>query len=140
MNRTSHHCRLIAAVTLASLLVVSLLRAQDKPQPFPVRADEARIAEVLKDLDTKRSGMMNVPVEDARLLRFMALASNAKHVVEIGTSNGYSGLWICLALQNTGGKLTTFEIDAGRAALAREASIPRTGCSQTGPTVDISLK
>lgn len=120
MNRTSHHCRLIAAVTLASLLVVSLLRAQDKPQPFPVRADEARIAEVLKDLDTKRSGMMNVPVEDARLLRLMALASNAKHVVEIGTSNGYSGLWICLALQSTGGKLTTFEIDAGRAALARE--------------------
>ena len=76
--------------------------------------------EVLKDLDTKRSGMMNVPIEDARLLRVMALAANAKHVVEIGTSNGYSGLWFCLALQATGGKLTTFEIDAGRAALARE--------------------
>jgi len=40
--------------------------------------------------------------------------------VEIGTSNGYSGLWICLALRTTGGKLTTHEIDAKRAALARE--------------------
>ena len=76
--------------------------------------------DVLKDLDTKRAGMMNVPIEDARLLRVMALAASAKHVVEIGTSNGYSGLWLCLALQSTGGKLTTFELDAGRAALARE--------------------
>ena len=120
MNRTRHHCRLIVAATLLCLLAATLLAAQDKPQPIPVRADETRIMEVLKDLDAKRSGMMNVPIEDARLLRFMGLAANAKHVVEIGTSNGYSGLWICLALQSTGGKLTTFEIEAGRAALARE--------------------
>ena len=46
--------------------------------------------------------------------------ADAKNVVEIGTSTGYSGLWICLALQNTGGKLTTFEIDRGRAELARQ--------------------
>jgi predicted O-methyltransferase YrrM len=45
---------------------------------------------------------------------------DAKHVVEIGTSNGYSGIWLCLALKGTGGKLTTHEIDEGRAALARE--------------------
>jgi caffeoyl-CoA O-methyltransferase len=44
----------------------------------------------------------------------------AKHVVEIGTSIGYSGIWFCLALESTGGKLTTFEIDAQRAAMARK--------------------
>ena len=33
---------------------------------------------------------------------------------------GYSGIWICLALRNTGGKLVTYEIDARRATLARE--------------------
>ncbi len=120
MNRTNCAGRLIIIAAVGCLLGTSALKAQDTSQPFPIRADEARIAEVLKDLDTKRAGMMNVPIEDARLLRFMALAANAKHVVEIGTSNGYSGLWICLALQSTGGKLTTFEIDAGRAALARE--------------------
>jgi predicted O-methyltransferase YrrM len=63
---------------------------------------------------------MNVPPEDGRLLRVLTEAIDATHVVEIGTSNGYSGLWLCLALQSTGGKLTTHEIDAGRAALARE--------------------
>jgi predicted O-methyltransferase YrrM len=51
---------------------------------------------------------------------------NAKNVVEIGTSTGYSGIWFGMALQNTGGKLTTFEIDAGRAATAR-ANFKRAG-------------
>jgi predicted O-methyltransferase YrrM len=72
-------------------------------------------------MDKNQSGgMMNVPIEDGRLLRVLTEAVNAKHVVEIGTSNGYSGIWFCLALQSTGGKLTTYEIDAQRAALARE--------------------
>ena len=66
------------------------------------------------------AGMMNVPTIDGRVLRLLTEATNAKHVVEIGTSNGYSGIWFCLALRTTGGKLTTHEIDEGRASLARE--------------------
>ena len=82
---------------------------------------EQKVLDVLQGMfENQRQGMMNVPPEDGRLLRVLAEAINAKHVVEIGTSNGYSGLWICLALQSTGGKLTTHEIDAGRVALARE--------------------
>jgi caffeoyl-CoA O-methyltransferase len=61
-----------------------------------------------------------VPVTDGRMLRLLTEAAGAKNVVEIGTSTGLSGLWLCLALQKTGGKLTTFEYDAGRAATARE--------------------
>jgi predicted O-methyltransferase YrrM len=53
------------------------------------------------------------------MLRLLTEAAGAKNVVEIGTSTGLSGLWLCLALQKTGGKLTTFEYDAGRAATAR---------------------
>jgi len=63
---------------------------------------------------------MNVPADDGRLLRILAETIGAKHIVEMGTSNGYSGIWQCLALKSTGGKLTTFEIDAQRAAMARE--------------------
>lgn len=62
----------------------------------------------------------NVPANDGRMLRIVTEAANARQVVEIGTSTGYSGLWFCLALRNTGGKLTTFEIDPGRAATARK--------------------
>ena len=49
----------------------------------------------------------------------MTEAMNAKNVVEIGTSTGYSGIWFGIALQKTGGKLTTYEIDSQRAATAR---------------------
>jgi caffeoyl-CoA O-methyltransferase len=89
----------------------------------PMAKDEAekKILAVLDELDPSRSrGMMNVPVEDGRLLRLLAETTGAKQVVEIGTSNGYSGIWQCLGLKATGGRLTTFEIDAQRAALARE--------------------
>jgi len=62
----------------------------------------------------------NVPVADGRFLRLLTEAANAKNVVEIGTSTGLSGMWFCMALDKTGGKLTTFEFDAGRAATAKK--------------------
>ncbi len=62
---------------------------------------------------------MNVPREDGRMLRLLAESIHAQKVIEIGTSNGYSGLWFSLALAKTGGHLTTFDMDPGRSALAR---------------------
>jgi caffeoyl-CoA O-methyltransferase len=89
--------------------------------PLSKSEAEKKILSVLDDMDkNQRRGMMNVPTSDGRLLRLLTETIGAKHVVEIGTSNGYSGNWICLALQKTGGKLTTYEIDARRASLARE--------------------
>jgi predicted O-methyltransferase YrrM len=82
---------------------------------------EMRILNVLEEmLGEKYSAMLSVPPEDGRVFRLLTEATDAKHVVEIGTSNGYASLWFCLALRTTGGKLTTFEIDAQRASLARE--------------------
>lgn len=111
---------------LAACLTAVTAMAQAETPPFergPLAKSEAerKILDVLDDLHrNQRRGMMNIPVEDGRLLRLLAESIDAQHVVEIGTSNGYSGIWICLALRATGGKLTTYEIDAGRAALARE--------------------
>lgn len=99
-----------------------LASAQSPAKPPLAKDDfEQRVLAVLKDLDqNQRRGNMNVPENDGRLLRLLAESINAQHIVEIGTSNGYSGIWMALALKRTGGKLTTFEIDAQRAALARE--------------------
>lgn len=89
--------------------------------PLPKNEEEKKILAVLDDMDrNQRRGMMNVPAWDGRMLRLLTELVGAKHVVEIGTSNGYSGIWFCLALRKTGGKLTTHDIDAGRAALARK--------------------
>jgi predicted O-methyltransferase YrrM len=89
--------------------------------PKPRDDAEKRIIAVLEDAFANQSrGMGNVPPEDGRLLRLLTEAIGAKRVVELGTANGYSALWFCLALRSTGGKLTTHEIDDKRIALARE--------------------
>jgi predicted O-methyltransferase YrrM len=90
---------------------------------------QAKIVSVLQELSQKeRSAMWNVTPDDGRLLRVLTEAAGAKNMVEIGTSNGYSAIWFCLALRATGGKLTTHEIDARRVSLARE-NFERAGVS-----------
>jgi predicted O-methyltransferase YrrM len=82
---------------------------------------EKHILSVLEDLhDNQRQGMMNVTPQDGRLLRLLTEVIRARRVIEIGTSNGYSGIWFSLALRRTGGILITHEIDKERAALARK--------------------
>jgi predicted O-methyltransferase YrrM len=95
--------------------------APQQSPPTAVNEEEKKILNVLEDMRLNQSrGMMNVPQQDGRILRLLAESVGAKHIVEIGTSNGYSGIWFCLALRTTGGKLTTHDIDEGRASLARK--------------------
>jgi predicted O-methyltransferase YrrM len=97
--------------------------------PIPNTAEEKVILGVLADMaDNQRGGMHSVPQEDGRLLRLLTEATNAQHVVEIGTANGYSAIWFCLALRATGGKLTTYEINPEKAVVARE-NFERAGVS-----------
>lgn len=88
--------------------------------PVPKDDAEKKILDALADMARHRTpGGANVPARDGRILRLLAESLGAKQVVEVGTSTGFSGVWLCLALRQTNGKLTTFEIDAGRAAEAR---------------------
>jgi len=80
---------------------------------------ERKILAVLDGIVKTHQTYLSVPIEDGRALRLLTQAASAKNVVEIGTSTGYSGLWLCLALQATGGHLTTFELDHQRATTAR---------------------
>jgi len=81
---------------------------------------EGRIVAVLDRMVKSHETYLSVPIEDGKALRLLAEAMGAKKVVEIGTSTGYSGLWLCLALQRTNGHLTTFEIDHQRASMAQQ--------------------
>jgi predicted O-methyltransferase YrrM len=84
------------------------------------REAETKILAVLNEMVRSHETYLSVPVNDGRALRLLTEATGARNVVEIGTSTGYSGLWLCLALQKTDGRLTTFEIDHQRASMARE--------------------
>jgi len=120
-------------MTRKSLIILILLVAvlsghAQRRRPYsdssnPPRAKTEAEKKILDTLDAMVSASdmyANVPLADGRMLRLLTEAAGAKHVVEFGTSTGYSGLWFCMALQKTGGKLTTFDIDARRIATARK--------------------
>jgi predicted O-methyltransferase YrrM len=127
----------LAVIVVAAMSYVTMAQPGDgRPGPGPgarrepakftsplMPKDDAekKILDVLEEMNkNERSGMLNVPMEDGRILRLLGESTGAKQVFEIGTSNGFSGIWWCMALRKTGGKLTTFEIDAVRADLARK--------------------
>ena len=88
----------------------------------PVAKDEAeqKLLTLLEEIPRKQGWKANVPATDGRMLRLLAETIDAKTVVEIGTSNGLSGIWMGLALRKTGGKLITHEYNPQTAAVARE--------------------
>lgn len=73
----------------------------------------------LKDLTYGHSDM-NVPCRDGRFLYDFIIQHDYKRGLEIGTFTGYSALWMGLALQKTGGKLITIEIDKGYGQVAQQ--------------------
>jgi predicted O-methyltransferase YrrM len=62
----------------------------------------------------------NVEPETAAMLNVLVRAKRARNVLEIGTSNGYSTIWLADAVEATGGHLTSLDIEPARTALARE--------------------
>jgi predicted O-methyltransferase YrrM len=63
---------------------------------MPSAKDEAEktILGVLSEAMRTSDVYLEVPTSDGRMLRLLTEASGAKGVVEVGTSTGYSGLWL----------------------------------------------
>ncbi len=68
----------------------------------------------------------NVEPETARLMAVLVRAMGARDLLEIGTSNGYSTVWLADAARATGGRVTSVDIDPARTAMAAE-NLRRTG-------------
>jgi predicted O-methyltransferase YrrM len=62
----------------------------------------------------------NVEPETAELLGVLARAVGARRVLEIGTSNGYSTIWLGDAVAATGGHVVSLEVLPERTAIARD--------------------
>lgn len=84
---------------------------------------------LLKELETfgrqhdavsdKDGRMLNITHETGEFLAVLTRATGARRILEIGTSNGYSALWLADALGTSGGRVTTVELSGHKAALAR---------------------
>ena len=54
--------------------------------------------------------MLNITRDTGEFLSVLVQATSARRVLEIGTSNGYSTLWLARAARATGGAVTTVEV------------------------------
>ena len=87
------------------------LEAFIEPEDEHLRAARAR---------SEESDITTIPHQAGALLRWFARLLNARHVVEVGSGGGYSGLWL-LGGMDPRGTLTTVEVDREHQGLAQRA-------------------
>jgi caffeoyl-CoA O-methyltransferase len=73
-----------------------------------------------KDGTPRLQRLRQVPAETGRFLALLAANAPAGAYLEIGTSGGYSTLWLAVACEMLGRSITTFEVLPEKATLARE--------------------
>ena len=81
------------------------------------------IQELLNELEEfgqKNIGYYNIPAATGKFFYNLVLISKAKNILEVGTSNGYSTLWLAEAANHTKGKVTTIDISESKVRMAKE--------------------
>jgi predicted O-methyltransferase YrrM len=92
------------------------------------KTDQEKQALAVLDEMSKGQWYLNVTKREGRLLRQLTESLGAQRVVEIGTSSGYSTIWLALGVRATGGKLFTHEINPETAKMAH-ANFEKAGVS-----------
>jgi predicted O-methyltransferase YrrM len=108
-----------------------------------MREDRRRIGEQVREVSQAHDAAQadrllrfrNVEPETAELLAVLIRSTRARSILEIGTSNGYSTLWLADAAEATEGTLVSVEIDPDRTELAR-ANLARAGLAAELRTED----
>jgi predicted O-methyltransferase YrrM len=73
--------------------------------------------------------MLNITPDTGRLLWILVRALRATRILEVGTSNAYSTIWLADGARATGGRVVTLERDPGKVRLARE-NLERAGVAE----------
>ena len=94
----------------------------DIPKPILARMRELeQIDSRDRDDGTPRmKRLRQIPPEVGKFIAIMAAAAPVGRCIEIGTSAGYSTLWLALACRAAGKTITTYEILDDKAELARQ--------------------
>jgi predicted O-methyltransferase YrrM len=77
----------------------------------------------------RRDRLRNIEPETAQLLSVLIRALAPQHLLEIGTSNGYSTVWLADAARGVGASLVSVDVDLERSAQAA-ANLAAVGLAQ----------
>ncbi len=80
--------------------------------------------------------MLNITPDTGRLLWILIRSTGASRILEVGTSNAFSTIWLADAARQTAGHVTTLEMNPDKVALAR-ANLARAGVDER---VDIVVR
>jgi predicted O-methyltransferase YrrM len=72
------------------------------------------------DKEDRLDRLRNVEPDTAKLLAVLSRSIRPARILELGTSNGYSTVWLADAARATGAELVSVEIDPARTQEARE--------------------
>ena len=64
--------------------------------------------------------LLNLEPDTAELVSILARSSGAKRALEIGTSNGYSTVWLAASIRPAGGRLISIERNREKQMMARD--------------------
>ncbi len=83
--------------------------------------------------------MRNITPDVGLYLNIMIKATKAKRILEIGTSNGYSTIWLGLAAKENNGQVITLELDHKKVVMAKE-NINRAGLDDVVTVIEGDAK
>jgi len=98
---------------------------------------DAQVRDVLAELETfgsendeqqndRSKKMLNLEPDAAQFMSILVRSHRAKRILEIGTSNGYSTIWLAWSAQFTGGQIISLDRDADKHEMA-DANLKRAG-------------
>mgnify|MGYP001791660411 CR=1 FL=1 len=94
----------------------------DVPESIHQKMDELEKRDAIDRVDgtARLDRLRQIPPVTGQFLALMAASAPEGAWIEIGTSAGYSALWLALACRERGQTLTTFEILAAKSAMAAQ--------------------
>ncbi len=114
------------AMILSAAAATAPAQRRPMPQQMPQEEEPAipldrsqAILTTLAGLAERKQIPPNFTDADGRMLRVLAEAINARKAVEVGTYEGALGLWLCMALDKTGGRLQAVQLNSQQSGAAR---------------------
>jgi predicted O-methyltransferase YrrM len=85
-----------------------------------MREEREHVSAGSRGEDWRDQVLLAVGPESGRLINILARSLDAPNILELGTSYGYSGIWLAEAARASGGRLTTMERQDYKSAYARD--------------------
>ncbi len=79
--------------------------------------------------------MLNITPDTGRLLWILVRLARPRRILEVGTSNAYSTIWLADAARTVGARVVTLEVNPDKARLARE-NLARAGVADVVEIVE----